>query len=316
MAVLRELMQIRRAAGPDTCSPLAPCAACLAPHLPRLVAAIERRQPVTFVLPAFPGKSPNPSKVLGVLPDMAERRALELLQQVCERVGRISTTGARIILASDGRVFSDVVGMRDEDVSAYRDGLREMIADLGLDRLSTCNLEDLYDGASFDEIRARMMSQFGQPIEAIRDVVRRAVHDPQASADERALHRLYCGITRFLVEDATFPGQTMSRNAIQKECRVRAYEVIQRSQAWSAVVAHHFPQAVRLSIHPHGCGAGKLGIHFIETAEGDSWMTPWHGVAVEVEAGRVVLMKRSAAEALGARLVDQGGRDARYTRVR
>ncbi|MHB2019535.1 MAG: L-tyrosine/L-tryptophan isonitrile synthase family protein, partial [Candidatus Xenobia bacterium] len=133
---------------------------------------------------------------------------------------------------------------------------------------------------------------------------------------DRELNRLYCGITRFLVEDATTPGQTKSRNAIQKECRTRAYQVIQRSQAWSAVVEQHFPEAVRLSIHPHGCGAGKLGIHFIETAEGDSWMTPWHAVALEMEEGRFILTKRSAAEALGARLVIKGGRNSHYTLVR
>ena len=268
---------------------------------------------MTFVLPAFPGKSPNLGKVLGTLPDMAERRALEFLQQLCERIGRIYQPGARIILASDGRVFSDVVGMRDEDVSAYRDELRSMITELGLDRISTFNLEDLYEGSSFDEVRTHLMDSFGQPIEVLQAAVRRAAQDPDASADDRELNRLYCGITRFLVEDATLPGQTKSRNAIQKECRVRAYNVIQRSQAWSAVVEHHFPEAVRLSIHPHGCGARKLGIHFIETAEGDNWMTPWHAVAVETEEGRFMLTRRSAAEALGARLVIADGRPSHFT---
>ncbi|HEY4000136.1 MAG TPA: isocyanide synthase family protein [Candidatus Xenobia bacterium] len=311
LSILTEVLQYRRTAGPDTCSPHAPCAACLAPHLPKIVAKVERRQPITFVLPAFPGKSPNLAKVLGVLPDMAERRALTFLQQLCERIGRIYPPGARIILASDGRVFSDVVGIRDEDVSAYRDELRAMIVELGLDKLSTANLEELYEGLTFDEMRSRMMETFGQPIEVLQTAVRQA-----ASAEERELNRLYCGITRFLVEDATVPGQTKSRNAIQKESRTRAYEVIQRSQAWSAAVEHLFPEAVRLSIHPHGCGSGKLGIHFIETAEGDNWMTPWHAVAVEVEEGRFMLTKRSAAEALGARLVVQGGRPSHFTLVR
>ena len=33
------------------------------PHLSNVVAAILENRPITFVLPAFPGKSPNPSKV-------------------------------------------------------------------------------------------------------------------------------------------------------------------------------------------------------------------------------------------------------------
>lgn len=315
MAVLREVMQCRRAAGSHSCTPEAPCAACSGSHLPKIAAKIEQGQPITFVLPAFPGKSPNLAKVLGTLPDMAERRALLFLQQLCERIGRIYEPGARIILASDGRVFSTVVGMSDEDVSAYRDELRQMIAQMGLDKISTFNLEELYEGSDFDEMRQQMMEEFGQSLEVFRTAVGRAARDLEASDEDREMHRLYCGITRFLVEDATFPGQTLSRNAIQKECRVRAYQVIQHSQAWSALVEHCFPEAVRLSIHPHGCGSNKLGIHFIETAEGDNWMTPWHAVALEVEAGRFILTRRSAAQELGARLVVDNGRPSHFTLV-
>lgn len=316
MAILREVLQCRRGAGHACCTADAPCAACMDAHLSKIVAKIEQGQPVSFVLPAFPGKSPNLGKVLGILPDMAERRALQFLQQLAERIGRIYEPGANIILASDGRVFSDVVGMRDEDVSAYRDELRAMIAEMGLDRISTFNLEELYAEASFDEMRAQMMDTFGPSIEAMRASVKRAAKDPAATDADRELNRLYCGITRFLVEDASFPGQTLSRNAIQKQARVRAYQVIQRSQAWSGLVEQYFSEAVRLSIHPHGCGSKKLGIHFIATANGDNWMTPWHAVALETEAGSFMLVRRSAAEAMGARLVHQGGRPSHYTMVK
>jgi pyoverdine/dityrosine biosynthesis protein Dit1 len=313
LAVLKEVMQCRRGASNHTCTPEAPCAACTGSHLAKMVAQIEQGQPITFVLPAFPGKSPNLAKVLGTLPDMAERRALLFLQQLCERIGRIYEPGARIILASDGRVFSSVVGMSDENVTAYRDELRQMIAQMGLDKISTFNLEELYEGSDFDQMRQQMMEEFGQSLEVFRSAVGRAARDQQASPEDREMHRLYCGITRFLVEDATFPGQTQSRNAIQKECRIRAYQVIQHSQAWSGLVEHCFPEAVRLSIHPHGCGSNKLGIHFIETAEGDNWMTPWHAVALEVEEGRFILTRRSAALQLGARLVVENGRPSHFT---
>lgn len=144
LAILREVLLCRRGADHAGCSPEAPCSACTATHLPKILEKIELGLPVTFVLPAFPGKSPNHGKVLGTLPDMGERCALQFLQQLCERIGRIYEPGAHVILASDGRVFSDVVGMHDENVSAYRDELREMIAEMGLDRISTFNLEDLH----------------------------------------------------------------------------------------------------------------------------------------------------------------------------
>jgi L-tyrosine isonitrile synthase len=302
--LLADVMQHRRMAGPTACGPS--CTECSAPHLAKVISAIEQGKPITFVLPAFPGKSPNPAKVLGTLPDMAERRALEFLGQLCERVRQVYAPGARVILCSDGRVFSDAVGMREEDVTAYQREISRMIQELSLDCISTFNLDDVYVGQSFAEMRSQLMEQYGAPLEALQAKVREGKVPGNRESEEA--NRMYCGITRFLVEDAMHPGQTQSRTSIQKECRVRAYEVIQKSNAWSELIAERFPDAVRLSIHPQACGAKKLGIRLMEA---DSWMTPWHGVAVEV-SGKFVLLKRSQAEALGARMVQTAGRPSHY----
>lgn len=306
--ILAEVMKHRRTDGPNTTCSAHPCQNCASLHHSKVAAAIAQRQPITFVLPAFPGKSPNPAKVLGPLPDMAEQHALEFLQLLCDRIRRHYAPGARIILCSDGRVFSDVVGMRDEDVTAYQDELSRMVAELKLTSLSTFNLEKLYEGLSFDQMRGQLMTRYGAPIEALKASVSRGGKASGGTQEDVETNRLYCGITRFLVEDASFPGQTKSRTAIQKECRARAYEVIQRSKAWGELVEAAFPSAVRLSIHPQSCGAKKLGIRLIEP---DNWQTPWHGVAVEV-SGRMVLLKRSQAEALGAKLMYRGGRPSHY----
>lgn len=303
-------MKFRRISGPQTACASSPCQTCLEPHLSKIVSAVEQGLPVTLVLPAFPGKSPNPAKVLGTLPDMAERRALEFLQHLCDRVKQYHSPGARIILCSDGRVFSDVVGMRDEDVTAYQRELSRIIAESGLASISTFDLDDLYEyeGLDFDQMRARLMEQYGEPIDLLKAAVSRGGKTNDCSVDDKEANRLYCGITRFLVEDAMFPGQRQSRTAIQKECRTRAYAVIQRSQAWGDWVEARFPHAIRLSIHPQTCGAKKLGIRLIGP---DHWLTPWHGVAVEV-GGRFMLLKRSQAEELGARLVHFEGRPSHY----
>src|SRR5690348_17314362 len=71
MDILAEVMRFRRTSGSQTPCPTSPCPKCSEPHLSKIVSAVAQRRPVTFVLPAFPGKSPNPAKVLGPLPDMA-----------------------------------------------------------------------------------------------------------------------------------------------------------------------------------------------------------------------------------------------------
>jgi len=150
--------------------------------------------------------------------------------------------------------------------------------------------------------------EYGTPLEMLQASVSRGSQDPDSSDTDKEAHRLYCGITRFLFEDALFPGQNQSRTALQKSSRRRAYEVIQKSSAWSELIEVRFPDAVRLSIHPQGCGAKKLGIRLIEP---DHWQTPWHGVAVDL-GGRFVLLKRAQAELIGATLVHRAGRPSHY----
>ncbi|MES2803599.1 MAG: isocyanide synthase family protein [Bdellovibrionota bacterium] len=305
--ILTDVMQFRRISNPHTACEASTCQECASPHLAKIIAAVTQGKPVTFVLPAFPGKSPNLAKVLGPLPDMAERCALEFLQHLCDRIKQYYSPGGKIILCSDGRVFSDVVGMRDEDVTRYRDEISKMIETHDLNSISTFNLEELYNEVSFDEMRSHLMQQYGEPIAMLEASVRRG-KSPDSSVEDQEAHRLYLGITRFLIEDAMYPGQTKSRSSLQKECRIRSYTVIQRSKAWGDLVEDQFPEAVRLSIHPQSCGSVKLGIRLIEP---DNWATPWHGVAVLVR-GRYLLFKRAHAESIGAQLVTRFGRPSHY----
>ena len=305
--VLAHVMQFRRSLEPRArCDES--CSQCISPHLSKVTAAIEQRKPITFVLPAFPGKSPNRSKVLGPLPDMAERRALQFLGWLCDSIQERYSPGAQIILCSDGRVFSDVVGMKEQDVTAYQRELKRLIEELSPTHISTFDLDASYQGLDFNRMRIALMEGYGRSLESLKNRVRRG---SQSSGDQESIeaNRMYCGITRFLVEDSMFPGQTRSRTSIQKECRKRAYEVIRRSNAWSDLIAKRFPSAVRLSIHPQTCGAKKLGIRLME---GESWMTPWHGVAVNT-GDRFILVKRAEAEEMGARLVHSPeGRPSHY----
>jgi pyoverdine/dityrosine biosynthesis protein Dit1 len=296
--LLSEVIRFRRMAhSKSSCFP-SDCEACMAPHLPKVLDAIRENRKIRFVLPAFPGKSPNKAKVLGVLPDMAEKQALTFLNSLCERIRKHYSPGAEIIICSDGRVFNDVIGILDEDLRAYQRQIGELIEDLGLTNLSTFNLLSVYGGDDHDLLRRNLMSKYGRPLEKLREMVKRGGTEA-GSREDRDAHRHYCGTTRFLVEDTSFPGQTKSKNALQKECKAKAYEVMRRSNAWTDLIAEYFPDALRLSIHPQACASKKLGIQLVGAS---NWMTPWHGVAVDI-GSNFVLMKRSQAEELGAKLI-------------
>lgn len=310
--ILRRVLRYQRSSESSGCLP--PCERCLFYHQAKILYFVEQGLPVELALPAFPGKSPNPHKVLGTLPDMAERLSLEFLQRLSAWIAEIYPPGARIVICSDGRVFSDLVRIADHHITAYQSGIRRMLGEVHAAAreharvrgaceplpLELFNLEDEYEIVDYDEMRQTLVESYGEPLEQLREDVR-------AGGEPLSLYR---GITRFLLDDSSGEVTGMSRSALQKECRLRAYGVIQRSKAWGGLVAHKFPRAIRLSIHPQACSFEKIGIHMLETA--DNWLTPWHGVAVDL-GGRFVLVKRAQAEALGATLVHVDGAPSHYT---
>ncbi|RZS43055.1 2-isocyano-3-(4-hydroxyphenyl)propanoate synthase [Herbihabitans rhizosphaerae] len=227
-----------------------PCARCAAPHLGRVARAVAAGKPIELVLPAFPTKSPNPAKVLGIRPDMAEELALRFLAELCGDIEKIHPPGAKVIICSDGRVFEELIKVPDRDITAYQHGMRELVDKISPDFHQLFNLDDVCPGQSHDQMRAMIDDEFGEPFEEPR---------AELKADENGL-AMYRGIVRFLVEDLwheSFPG---SKSALQRDCRKRAYRVVARSRAWGRLLAARFPDAVRLSIHPQPCGstAGRV----------------------------------------------------------
>lgn len=275
---------------PGTPQGLTPAAEAL--HLPRIESFVRTGAPIELVLPAFPAKAPNPLKVLGSLPDLAEQRGLERLSELLDAVTEVWKPGAHLTICSDGHVFSDVVGVGDAEVDAYRDALLSSMSD---PRISWFDLAAAFGDEAPSALRLRLLERYAEPLEALR-----------ARAEQVCpLSVQIDGIHRFLVEDelALHPG--MSRSQAKKQTRARAYEVVRRSEAWGALITDVFPSAIRLSIHPQPDPSTKIGINLLGVK--DPWMTPWHG-AVLVGRDGSILMRRDEAEALGARVIHEEGR--------
>ncbi|MEU0940615.1 isocyanide synthase family protein [Embleya sp. NPDC005971] len=268
------------------------------PHqLDRLARFVDRDEPVVLTLPAFPCKSPNPNKVLGRLPDEGERLSLAFLDRLCAAIARVHPPGARMLICSDGHVFADLIGVPDPHIDAYADELRAIIARDDLRHLGVFDLRDVRGEETHERKRAWLHARHAPGVAQLRAQVR---------SDEDTL-RLYRGITRFLFEDAVdFPG---TRSALQRECRTRAYGVIQRSRAWGDLIAERHPDALRLSIHPQRRGSEKFGIRLLDAP--DVWATPWHATVLHRPDGRPHLLHRADAARLGV-LVHRDGRPSHY----
>lgn len=268
-------------------------------HAARMQHQIAAGAPLQFILPAFPAKSPNRTKTISPLPDLGERVALQFLQALCAEIESVYSAGATLTICSDGRVFGGLVGIHDEDVTAYRNALRKIVDDIGATSLKFFSLEDVFEDDDFDMMRDELLVMHGRTVAEIRAEARIA---PEAKA-------LFNGIHRFMFEDLAARHPAMSRTQCRDKAKLAAYRVIQRSNAWSEMLAERFPHALRLSIHPQPDVSEKIGIAFM--ASEDPWMTPWHAVAVCDEQG-IRLLKRCTAESMGATLAHTHDRLAYY----
>ncbi|MCT2582977.1 isocyanide synthase family protein [Actinophytocola gossypii] len=297
--ILRIVFRRRRTADPvDPCA-AEPCPDCFAPHLGTVGRYVAAGQPVHFVLPAFPAKSRNRRKTVGRLPDLGEHLALESIQGFCEQVSAVYAPGAVVTVCSDGHVFSDALGLDDQHVDDYAAELLRTIRSIGGGAIGLYALRDAMPGLTWDQRRARLLDEYGDPVDAIRDAVR---SDPRA-------RRMFNGIHRFVTEDDAVLLPDLSTTQRRNRAKATAYQVVRRSQAWSRVVEEVFPGAVRLSIHPQGHHDTKIGFHLLRT--NDSWLTPWHGVVLD-DGRRHVLVKRAWAERLGAHLVWRNSRPSHF----
>lgn len=271
-----------------------PCSRCLGFHLPKASYFVAADRPIHLILPAFPAKSPNRRKTIGRLPDMAEEQSLKFLADVCAAVKSVYPPGLRLTICSDGHVFSDLVGVTDNDVSEYGAATSEMIDRLGFgDFIETFSLSDLYENVDLPAMRKSLNTHYEQTLETLRE---------QAGKNQQAA-TLVNGIHRFLFEDFLETSGGRSRTQVRNDCRVLAYSVVQRSDGWGRLLSDCFPMALRLSIHPQDSHSNKIGIML--GAVDDVWQTPWHGVALKEKDG-YKLMKRHEAEALGAKLAKDG----------
>lgn len=268
-------------------------------HLQKIHRFVEKGLPVHCVLPAFPAKSSNREKTLSELPDLGERLSIRFLQQVCSQIREVYSPGAFITVCSDGRVFSDLVRVEDTHVSEYKTCLSQIIDEYGSDSINQFSLDDVYSFKNFDTMREELLIDHAQSLKKVKHMC----------SSNPASRFLFNGIHRFIYEDERVLTPDISNNQLKEQSKDIAYRVIQRSNAWSQLVAQRYPDAVRLSIHPQPEISEKIGIKLLDID--NPWVTPWHSVVLD-DGETFRLVKRKEAEQQNAWLVYDRGRPSHY----
>ena len=103
--------------------------------------------------------STNGSLSNRTLPDFGEETALRRLDDFCARVGQFYEPGAQLLVMSDGRVFADLVGVPDENVTKYRHTLHRLVP---VKHISWDTLDNHISNEDndHDAVRQEMMDRF------------------------------------------------------------------------------------------------------------------------------------------------------------
>ena len=140
-------------------------------------------------MPGFPAKSANRKKTLGPLPDLGEELSLRFLAGLCEEIREFHAAGARITICSDGRVFNDLVGVADEDVTGYRQAIARLIEQFDSECIDTFDLDDVFQKAGHDAAREQLTEQYAEPLETVVERAKQFFTPPAPLAAKQPFSR-------------------------------------------------------------------------------------------------------------------------------
>ncbi|RWA08676.1 hypothetical protein EKO27_g6417 [Xylaria grammica] len=268
---------------------------------------LERDHPIELVIPAFPFKSSNRSKkVLGPLPDEAERLSLLHLNGLCLAIKDATYCDTFLTIVSD-----DILGVSDQEVWRYGHELRQMAEKNGCRYIRFARIYDLIGPEHEienlnEELYLSKVSEYRSLLEANAprsfDVLDAITNDPDIS-------KTYKGYKKFLMSERD-DRTNRSRSQTERENSGIAKAMILRGKAFAETVKSKYPDSIRLSIHPSN-DTNKVSITMLPQ-DNEIVMTPWHGAAVRSLDGSVSMSHAILIPAMTHDIVYVDGRPSYF----
>lgn len=244
--------------------------------LAKIQGYVDAQVPIPFILVGFPFKSANQEKkVLGALPDMAERRSMEYLNALGIEIEKVYKPGAVITIICDGMPFGEYVGNSLETVMAYETTLQRLVQDLPSIKLITS--VDLQRDISLKS--AEELNQYIDQYEPSNEQ-----YNKRLETDAKLQDSYQTMLGRLAIEFDSVVGRTYlsskGANALEKV----TFGLLAREMRLRSFIEDHFTpsQSIRLTAHYSRDVSQKFGMKLSPTSN----ITPYHGVLVDELDGR------------------------------
>lgn len=258
---------------------------------------VINNEPIKFAMLGLPFKSTNKrDKVLGDLPDLGEELTVKNFSAFNNDIKTVYKPGIEMLVASDGYVFNDLLGIPESVVSEYK-AINESFNANG--PLKIIDINDFYSGQTVSFKRDKLMQQFGYTWERMEQEI---LFNPDVNF-------LYKGMLKFMEEELAwqpFPSREQRRKAAKKLVR----EMMLRNEAYNLIVRKELPQYIRLSMHQSVNNGYKYSFKLIPG--NNTHHSAWHAVIVMSHTGEAMTMHRADAEKYGYRLVTKDGQPYNY----
>jgi L-tyrosine isonitrile synthase len=237
---------------------------------------VDAQVPIPFILIGFPFKSANhEKKVLGALPDMAERRSMEYLNSLAVEIEKIYKPGAVITIICDGMPFSEYVGNSPETVRAYEITLQRLVQDLPSIQLITS--VDLQRDISLKS--AEELNQYIDQYEPSNEQYKKRLE-----TDVKLQDSFQTMLGRLAIEFDSSTGRSYLSSKGANALENVTFGLLAREMRLRSFIEDRFTpsQSIRLTAHYSRDVSKKFGMKLSPTSN----ITPYHGVLVDELDGR------------------------------
>lgn len=218
--------------------------------------------PINMLLVGFPFKSINQDKkVIGKLPDMAERKSMEYLQAILDEIKTVYAPGCHITIFCDGIEFAEFFEIPFADVIEYEKALQTLISDLP--DISLYTASDLLDDRRFTKLENSntMIDTYPPTNEIFKQSV--------------SPHVVEIAKKRFALDLDCKKGKEILKHKTVDEI---IFGILARQARMRNFISEAFPEAnsIRLTVHLSPDMSKKFGIKVSPSSS----VLPYHGVCV------------------------------------
>lgn len=240
----------------------------------------DSKEGVTFALPSFPFKIPNPMKVAHRNLDAGELLCLRRLHYINSIVQMLMDVPSSFVIISDGKIYSDICDIDASEYKQYTSDARRAIAKMGLaDELKYVDMLDTVIGDRLEEYQDTLnvvSTEIAKWWEKNRETARVKYLISNMSANVNTFTEDYslmrsCG--NGVIPDALW---NQYKKLVNDKAESKAREFMCKLVTLRIMdaVPNRYPGSVRATVHPK---EGQFGIHLVNAS---TFVFPWQGTTL------------------------------------